>query len=370
MGKKFGAIMAAVICTAGAAAFAKYCQTYGIFKKLPEASYLSEEEEASRPAYRQLSEKEKAVYEALYRGISDKNEFILLPYEIDGDTYSRVYCMLEKQEGRFFYLGSSYYTADKLREAQIVYRDELDKADAKIAELKKAEEKAMDYIGNYSGDYNKVMAINDYIVKNCKYVSGADVEYSPTAYGCLVEKTANCEGYAKTFDMLAADVGLESQLITGITDKGENHAWNQVKVDGDWYNIDVTWADTDDGDEVRRAYFLCDDTDFCKTHTADDKYMKPMECTAVKYNYYIKNGLYIDSLDEAEDAILKKVKAGDDEIELKFTDDTLYADFKQKFIKDQYIFQLLTDNGRTFESDMTVSITEGEGDRCITLFIG
>ena len=45
-------------------------------------------------------------------------------------------------------------------------------------------------------------------------------------------------------------MGLESQLITGITDKGENHAWNQVKVDGDWYNSDVTWADTDDGDEV------------------------------------------------------------------------------------------------------------------------
>jgi len=30
MSKKFGAIMAAIICTAGAAAFAKYCQTYGV----------------------------------------------------------------------------------------------------------------------------------------------------------------------------------------------------------------------------------------------------------------------------------------------------------------------------------------------------
>ncbi len=74
-------------------------------------------------------------------------------------------------------------------------------------------------------------------------------------------------------------------------------------------------------------------------------------------------------MDDAEDAILEKVNAGEDVVELKFADDSLYADFKQKFIKDQYIFQLLTDNGRAFESDMTVSITEGEGDRCITLFL-
>lgn len=370
MGKKLSAIVAVVLSAASIAAIAKYCETYGIFKKLPEASYLTEEEEAYRPAYRQLNEKEKAVYEALYRGITDKNEFILLPYEIDGETYSRVYCMLEKQEGRFFYLGSSYYTADKLREAQIVYRDEIEKADEKISELSEAEQDVINYVDKYDTDYEKVMAINDYIVKNCKYVSGADVEYSPTAYGCLVEKEANCEGYAKAFGMIASDVGVESQLITGITDKGENHAWNQVKVDGEWYNIDVTWADTDDGDEVRRAYFLCDDKDFLETHTADDKYIKPMECNAVKDNYYIKNGLYIDSLDDAEEAILKKVNSGDDIVEMKFADDSLYADFKQKFIRDQYIFQLLTDNGREFESDMTVSITEGEGDRCITLFIG
>ncbi|MBP7187774.1 MAG: hypothetical protein KBA55_13665 [Ruminococcus sp.] len=369
MGKKFSAIILAICSVAGIAALAKYCESYGIFKKLPEASYLTEEEEAYRPAYRQLSDKEKAVYEALYRGISDKKEFILLPYEIDGDTYSRVYCMLEKQEGKFFYLGSSYYTADKLREAQIVYRDGIDRADEKIAELENAEKEAVSYVDNYSGDYEKVMAINDYIVKNCEYVSGADVEYSPTAYGCLVEKAANCEGYAKAFDMIAADAGIESQLITGITDKGENHAWNQVKVDGEWYNIDVTWADTDDGDEVRRAYFLCDDADFLKTHTADDKYIKPMKCDSQKHNYYIKNDLYVESLDDAEDAILEKVNAGEDVVELKFADDSLYADFKQKFIKDQYIFQLPTDNGRAFESDMTVSITEGEGDRCITLFL-
>lgn len=370
MGKKTGALILVALCAACGAAIGKFSKETGMFRKPPEAAYLSESEAASRPAYKQLDDKERAIYEALYRGINEKKEYIPLPYDIDGDVYSKVYCLLEKQEGRFFYLGSSYYTADRIKEAQIVYRDGLDKADKKIDEVEEAERKALTTIKRVSGDYNLIMSINDYIVNNCTYVSGADRDYSPTVYGCLVEKKANCEGYAKTFNMLAADVGLESCLITGVTDKGENHAWNQVKADGEWYNIDVTWGDTDEGDDVRRAYFLCTDDDFKGTHMADKKYIKPHECTATKDNYYVKNNLFVKYEYDAERIIKDSIARDKDVIEMKFADDSVYREFKKKYISDQYIFQLLTENGREFEGDMTVSIKEGDGDRCITLFLG
>lgn len=369
MGKRTSAFLCVLLCALGGAVFVKFGKETGHFRKAPEAAYLSDSEAASRPAYKQLNDKERAIYEALYRGITEKQEFIPLPFEVDGDTYSKVYCLLEKQEGKFFYLGSSYYTAEKIREAQIVYRDEIGKADEKMADVEKAEHKALTAIKRATGDYNKIMAINDYIVNNCTYVSGADREYSPTVYGCLVEQEANCEGYAKTFDMLAAEVGLESCLITGITDKGENHAWNQVKADGEWYNIDVTWGDTDEGDDVRRAYFLCTDEDFLGTHTADGKYFKPHECTATKDNYYVKNGLFVETESDAVRIIQDCVRSNKSVIEMKFADDMIYNDFKQKYITEQEIFQLLTENGMQFEGDMTVSIKEGDGDRCISLFL-
>ena len=369
MGKKSSVIVLAAVCLACGAAIAKFAKETGLLTKQPDAAYLSDSEAASRPAYQQLNNTEKSIYEALYRGISGKQEYIALPYEIDGDTYSKVYCLLEKQEGRFFYLGSSYYTADKIREAQIVYSDDLAKADEMMSDVESAEQKALTDIKRVTGDYSKIMAINDYIVNNCTYVSGADREYSPTVYGCLVEREANCEGYAKTFDMLAADVGLESCLITGVTDKGENHAWNQVKADGEWYNIDVTWGDTDEGDDVRRAYFLCTDEDFLGTHTADEKYMKPHKCTATKDNYYVRNGLFVKNEDDARAIIENSVSSGRNIIEMKFADDAIYREFKQKYITDQYIFQLLAEFGGGFNGDMTVSIKEGDGDRCITLFL-
>ena len=336
----------------------------------PKASYLTDEEAAQRPAYSQLSEKEQAVYEALYRGITEKKEFIPLPFEIDGDTYSKIYCTLEKQEGRFFYLGSSYYTAQKVKEAQIAYRDDLELADSKIAEFDEAEQRALARFKTAISEYEKVERINEYLVQNCTYVTGMNEEYSSTAYGCLVEKKANCEGYAKAFSILAADVGLESILITGITDKGENHAWNQVKVDDDRYNIDVTWADNDYGDEVRHAYFLCNDNDFSSTHIADRKLIRPYTCTADKENYYIKNGLYIRSEEDARKLIEKEIINGEKSIEMKFAGKSLYEDFKKKYIDEQYIFEVMEESGREFNSTMTVSVKEGDGDNCMTLELG
>ena len=104
MGKKFSAIILAICSVAGIAALAKYCESYGIFKKLPEASYLTEEEEAYRPAYRQLSDKEKAVYEALYRGISDKKEFIIateagILHEIERQCKDKTFYPVPPEQG-------------------------------------------------------------------------------------------------------------------------------------------------------------------------------------------------------------------------------------------------------------------------------
>ena len=61
-----------------------------------------------------------------------------------------------------------------------------------------------------------------------------------------MEGEALCEGYAKAFDLLAKELDLPSVLVTGVDDSNGNHAWNQVKINGDWYNTDVTWENLGD----------------------------------------------------------------------------------------------------------------------------
>lgn len=368
MGKKILGVFAAALVAFGLVFTYRFAKKNGLLRKYPEAKYLSADEAARRPFYSSLNEKEKAVYEAIYRGADEQLEEVPLPYEIDGDTYSRLYCILEKQESRLFFLDSTYYTAYLVRDAQLVYRDS-STISAKRDDLAKAEEAALLELPSSGGDYEKVLAINDYIVKNCVYTLGTDEMYSSTAYGCLVEGRANCEGYAKTFSLLAEDIGLQSVLITGTTYTGENHAWNQVMVNGKWYNIDVTWADTDISDDSRMAYFLCSDEDFAGTHYPDGQYLTPFSCTSMEDNYYVRNGLLADSSEAAEEIFRREFVNGSRSIDLRFTSTDVMDSFKADFIENERIFTVIDEYGISFgSSEIRIDLRESTRDKC--LFIG
>ena len=123
------AILAAV-CAFGV----KYLRDHVGYLRKPEAEYLTDEEASLRTVYKSLSPKEQAIYTALYRGIAEHKEKIPLPYDVDGELYSKVYRIVEKQEAEFFYLESFYYTAEKVHTARVAYRDDVgepaDKASA------------------------------------------------------------------------------------------------------------------------------------------------------------------------------------------------------------------------------------------------
>lgn len=61
---------------------------------------------------------------------------------------------------------------------------------------------------------------------------------------------AVCAGYAKAFVYILANLGVEAEFVTGYTydsygklDLKERHAWNRVKLDGEYYYVDPTWGD-------------------------------------------------------------------------------------------------------------------------------
>lgn len=365
MAKKFLFVLMILITIISVVYGGKFVKKYGVFEPYPEAEYLSVNDASSRPVYSLLDENERAVYTALYKGISEKNTQIPLPCEISGDVYSKIYCILEKQECEFFYIDSTYYTAEKIRNAQVVFRENADSVESKIAELENA---VKNVVANApDGDYEKALYIHDYIAEVCRYNLGGELKYSPTVYGCLVEGQANCEGYAKAFCYLATRMGLKCVLITGKTDNGENHAWNQVRIDGEWYNLDVTWDDMDVSEGVRKVYFLCNDEDFGKTHIAENNYFMPFECTATENNYYIKNGLFAVSNSEADAIIRREVASGKHSIELKFSDSQAYSGFKREYVDGQKMFDVILESGYIADGQMSVTLRETEEEYCITL---
>lgn len=147
------------------------------------------------------------------------------------------------------------------------------------AKMKQANKKANAIIdriitGNMTRK-QKLRAIHNYLVKNCAYDESAR-EYgyddAYTAYGCLVKKTAVCQGYAGAFNLLAAKAGICSIAVPGEAGGG-SHAWNYVKNGSEYRYIDVTWDDPvpDQGSKaaVSQTYFYRTQAQLELTHTWD-----------------------------------------------------------------------------------------------------
>ena len=130
----------------------------------------------------------------------------------------------------------------------------------------------------------------------------------------LSEKTV-CEGYARAYQYLVQQCGIECAECTGVTkpdeetgDPGEPHAWNILKLDGDYYHLDATWDDRSNTlqKEKRRDigynYFCITTEEILRTRNIDVPVDVP-ECKATKCNYYYHNQLVLESCD------LERVKA-------------------------------------------------------------
>ena len=148
------------------------------------------------------------------------------------------------------------------------------------------------------GDYDRIKLIHDYIVSNTSYVN--DGTYlCHSAYSALLRGTAVCQGYAGLFQRLCKEVGIETRYITGYGG-GEAHAWNIVKLDGQWYNVDVTWDDPIGG-SLRYDYFLKSEMDFAD-HTRDGAYdtaafHKAYPMAEISYGETGEEGLNRDNYD-------------------------------------------------------------------------
>ena len=93
----------------------------------------------------------------------------------------------------------------------------------------------------------KIRYIHDYLVDNTSYDQTISQDNIYNLYGALINKECVCEGYAKAFKYLLDEAGIDSVIVAGIATntngETENHAWNYVAIEGNWYAIDVTWDD-------------------------------------------------------------------------------------------------------------------------------
>ena len=144
--------------------------------------------------------------------------------------------------------------------------------------------------------YEAIKIVHDYIIKNAAYfklkastdnkkvdmiAAGCETIYTVntisvhSAYAIVKEQLGVCQAYAGLFQKFMEKLGIESYYVTGKTTG--NHAWNLVKLDGKYYNIDLTFDDPTSRDSQedsvsgieRYDYFLKGNKSFNTSHTRE-----------------------------------------------------------------------------------------------------
>ena len=137
-----------------------------------------------------------------------------------------------------------------------------------------AAQEIIDKALEYSDPYDRLMVLHDEIALRTEYLTSGGAHISE-ADGPLVYGEALCEGYSKAFMYLCQSIGIECVCIIG----GE-HMWNMVKVDGEWYHIDVTWDDpivtgSSGGSNITHKYFLVSDKTVLLDHEIENFFTIP-----------------------------------------------------------------------------------------------
>ena len=94
--------------------------------------------------------------------------------------------------------------------------------------------------------------ITSYIVENC---SAASESGRNSAYYALSKGEADSKGLSLAFVALCEMNGLECKLVRGQRD-WVNHYWNIIKIDGDYYHVDIERCITED---IKSGFMLNDD---------------------------------------------------------------------------------------------------------------
>jgi len=169
-----------------------------------------------------------------------------------------------------------------------------------------------------TSDYEIELAVHDYIVGSSTYDRDAisalekPKKNSENPYGILINKTGICLGYTTTFQLFMDMAEIPCKTIYAEDDDGDEHAWNQVEIDGKWYYVDCTWDDPVPEEKDRPPFHeffnVTEDYMWKSGHRWDRD--KCEESNSFKNSYLYKEAVEIYSWDDIRDVMKQAVDNG------------------------------------------------------------
>lgn len=298
-------------------------------------------------AYECLSEEGKKVYDQMLDAILSYHEKVELATTDTGlmrEAYQALCC---DYGGLFWvegYVFTSYTRGDEMIGLEFAPTYVMDKEDKEKMQhrVDAVVDEWLSGISIHDSDYEKARYVFETLIEKVDYVEGA--QDNQNILSVFLNRQTVCQGYACATQYLLRQLGIPSTIISGYANN-QTHAWNIVKLDGNYYHMDTTWGNSTYLDtESQKAKFvnynfMCmTDEEISHTHQSQMSFPLP-ECNSMENNYYVREGRYFENWDpEAIGAVFGGAwEKGEPSIAVKCGDDEIYNMVKEYFIKQQKI---------------------------------
>lgn len=316
----------------------------------PEEEHAQPEKERYGRSF--LTPEEARIYDEAAQ-VLERMEFpaqVMLPAAVDDHAAARIITYLYYDNPLFYWAELTTGLADGGRGLLIQAKNGL--SEEQLLEQEQDIAFAADaLLSGISGeDYEIVTQIHDKMIRTIARNNGMDAPNAGNIYGALVEKSAMCDGYSKTFQLLADQMGISCVYYAGRSTSGSAHSWNAVMLQGSWYYVDVTWDTLNPGLVLHTHLGITLEEVLRERVFDEDQYPEIQPATATTHNFFTYRG-YSVAPETDEDIITELAEVfvnslADNELPERYVqvfleakiaaDPQRYAAYKRVFIQDVF----------------------------------
>lgn len=329
-------------------------------------------------AYHCLDEVQQKIYLEMLNALIDLKSGVSLS-TVDKSELDFIFACVMNDHPELFYVEGYQYTEYTLGGITTgitfsgTYSMTNEEAKQTQAKIEQKIEECFRQVPLNEDEYSTVKFLYEWLINNTEY--DKSVENNQNICSVFLEGRSVCQGYAKAMQYMLQKAGIQCMLVTGFTN-GERHGWNLVKVNGSYYYLDPTWGDasyasngnidsTAEGflPSINYDYFLVTTDEITRTHSIEKVVELPL-CLAADDNYFVREGLYIDSYDEERLALIfnsEEVKTAG-YVTLKCGSSDSYDMTVQTLIDSQKIFDFID------KQDTSIAYTFNETQRTISFW--
>lgn len=234
-----------------------------------------------------LTDEYKQAYDVLRAGIMNADETINMTVPVLKEDAMSLYKAVLYDSPEIFWIDCKFKVSTnnygQVTKIKPVYNELAKDIEGNMKKIEEAVAQPLADMWSLKTDIEKVKYAHDYLTKLLSY--DVNAAYNQTIYSTFVNKVTVCAGYSHGFQYMMQKMGIPCAFVVGYA--GEKHAWSLVKIDGEYYSMDVTWDDPRNGKENTwyYTYFNLTDEAIGKDHTRQDASTKLPAATGTKMSY-------------------------------------------------------------------------------------